>query len=122
MKIANTREQPGFYMDMLRELAKIDGVTDTKRVTYNSIDHARKSKVKFSEMLFSINHQEIHCVKVEMIANVKTLIFNGFTMPVSEYDKPVSTIVNKSIKDYVSQPKYAGKYKHCEGGGWYSWG
>lgn len=120
MNMKLTREQPGYYSDMLKELAVIDGVGNTKRITYKSIGHARKAKVGFAYMIFSINNQEIYCIRVEMITNVKTLIFTQFTMPVSEYDKPVSTIVSKQLKDYTTQPKKAGSYKNCEGGGWHS--
>jgi hypothetical protein len=117
-----TKENPGYYSDMLKELAKIDNVPSTKRITYKSIEDARqKGKVKFTDMIFSINHTEIHCVKVEMKQNVKTLIFGNFEMPMSEYTKPVSTIVNKSLKDYTAQPQLLKQpYKYCEGGGWYS--
>jgi hypothetical protein len=119
-----TKDQPGSYSAMLKELAKLDNTVPTKRVTYPSIEVARKHVkgvwVKFTDMIFSINHQEIYCTGVEMKQGVKTLIFTNFEMPVSEYTKPVSTIVSKSMKDYITQPKKAGSYKNCEGGGWYS--
>ena len=115
-----TREEPGYYSDMLKELSVIDNTVDTKRVTFKNIDAARKAKVRFSQMIFSINHQEIYCNKVDMKDGIKTIHFTRFEMPVSEYTKPVSTIVNKSLKDYTTQPNKAGSYKNCEGGGWYS--
>lgn len=119
-----TKEQPGRYSDILKEIAKIEDTATTKRITYNSIDAARsgvKSRwVKFTDMLFCIKHQEIMCIGVEIKGGVKVLKFNGFEMPVLDYTKAVSTIVNKSIKDYKTQPDKVGSYKNCEGGGWHS--
>jgi hypothetical protein len=115
-----TKDEPGYYSDMLNELAKIDNATATKRVTYKNIDSARKAKVNFTDMIFSINHQEIYCIGVVVKENIKILKFTQFEMPVLEYTKPISTIIKKSIKDYIAQPNKAGSYKHCEGGGWYS--
>lgn len=119
-----TKDQPGYYSDMLKEIAKIDNTVPEKRVTYPNIEAARKHVrgcwVRFTDMIFSINHQEIYCIGVEMKGGIKILMFSQFEMPVSEYTKPVSTVVSKSLSDYATQPTKAGSYKYCEGGGWYS--
>ncbi|MDB5288572.1 MAG: hypothetical protein JWR05_3521 [Mucilaginibacter sp.] len=116
-----TRGEPGYYSDMLNELAKIDNTVPEKRITYPNIEAARKAMVKFTDMLFSINNQEAKCIKVELrTGEIKTLVFTDFEMPVSEYTKPVSIIVRKSIDEYTCKPNSAGSYKHCEGGGWHS--
>lgn len=120
-----TKSQPGRYSWMLNELAKLDNTVPEKRVTYKSIQSARSGVkcrwVKFTDMIFCINHQEIMCQSVQILkGNIQVLRFGSFDLPVTEYTGPVSTKVRKSIKEYITQPKKAGSYKNCEGGGWYS--
>lgn len=115
-----TKDQPGYWSSMLSELAKIDQVKTKKKIHFKSIEAARKAKIKFSEMIFTINNKEIYCISVGMVKSVKTIFFTQFNIPISDYTSGVFVWVDKSIKDYASQPKHIGSYKYCEGGGWYS--
>lgn len=130
LKIANmrlihewepTKSSPGRYSWMLNELAKIDGVENTKRITFSSKEQARKNKVKYTDMLFTINGNEIMCQRVEIrTGGIQVFVFGTFEIPTNDYTGPVSIVVSKSIKEYTARPKPAGSYKNCEGGGWYS--
>lgn len=71
-------------------------------------------------MVLFINGESIIPIRVEMKKDVKTLIFNTFEMPVSDYKGTVSETVKKQLQDYALRPNHIGSYKNCEGGGWYS--
>jgi hypothetical protein len=116
-----TKDEPGYYMDMLKELAIIDGVPNDKKLTFANLEQARKAKFKLPEMIFTIERKEIYCLGSTIRpGSLRVLLFSSFEIPFDSYTGTVSVVVNKSIKEYTAQPKSAGSYKYCEGGGWYS--
>lgn len=115
-----TKSSPGRWSWLLKDIAEAEGVSNEKIVTYPSIGHARKAKVRFHDMMLTINGNTIMPLRVEMKGNVKTLIFNTFELPVAEYNGIVKETVSKRLEDYTLRPKHLGSYKNCEGGGWYS--
>lgn len=116
-----TRDEPGYYSDMLKAIAVMENTEYTKRITFDSLDKARKAKYKLTSMLFTIDGSEIMPVKCEVIkGGIQTLFFGNFTMPLSEYIGKISIIENKQLKDYQIKPRNDGSYKNCEGAGWYS--
>lgn len=115
------KDETGYYSDMLNELARIDNTTTTKLMWNRTIEKARKAKVRFHEMILTIDGFDINCIGCYMNGGVKTLkLVGGLEAPVSEYQGSVKYFVKKSIKDYATQPNIVGQYKYCEGGGWYS--
>ena len=116
-----TKENPGRYSWMLNDIAEMEGVQPTKTIHFGTIEKAQQARYKLTSMIFTINGKQIKCNKCEIKkGGVKTLFFEGFDMPFSEYTAGISVEVRKSLKEYNTQPQKVGSYKNCEGGGWYS--
>ena len=120
-----TKENPGRWSWLLDDIAELEQTDNFKMVTHKSISAARNyfpkyRRVKYLDMIFTINGKKLMANKFEMIDGFPTLIFEGFNLPITEYAGSIQTKVPKELKDYNTKPNHVGNYKVCEGGGWYS--
>jgi hypothetical protein len=121
----NSKSQPWRYSWMLDDIAEMEKTDNYKMVTHKNISIARNylpkyKRVKYLDMIFTIDGKQIMANKFDMIDGFPTLVFENFNLPITEYSGTIQTKVPKSLKDYNTKPNRVGDYKNCEGGGWYS--
>ena len=117
----NSKSQPWAYSWMLDDIAEIENTSSTKTIKFETLELAKKAKYKLTSMVFEIEGKQLMCIGSTIRkGGLKVLLFCGFEMPYDSYTGGISIEIRKDIKEYTTQPKSAGSYKNCEGGGWYS--
>jgi hypothetical protein len=119
---AMTRDNPGSYRDMINALCEIDGVSQFEETIYNTVEEATKHH---RQRELYIPHDEYRLVIAGLVRQIKggqwVFEYDGKHYSLDHHFGNITHRRYRDIKELSTQPQPSGKYKHCEGGGWYSW-
>ena len=116
----NTKDNPGSAYDLLMYLSEKTGISAKIKHIYKSFKDAGFR----SNIVYVLNGEELPQLTktkfkggIEMLtdANTRTL-----KIPLDTQFDEIYQMVSRDVKEFGIVIHSAGKYKMCEGGGWYS--